>query len=156
MKCNFGVLYICLGHLGLSRKQLGKKTWSEDILRGKRKKIDGEMLMNLTWGGVKKVFCQITWQWGTVSPAEVIHGNGLEGLETALPLFSSSHSQIQSRMKMQTLHRSHRRPWHAHSYMCDGHPSPLYSGHIPPLPHYRGLTRPHMFNSLILWWRWVF
>lgn len=38
MKCNFGVLYICLGHLGLSRKQLGKKTWSEDILRGKRKK----------------------------------------------------------------------------------------------------------------------
>lgn len=75
-------------------KRFGKKTWHRNV------KMMGEMLMNLTWGSVKKYkdFCQMTWQWGTVptplNPAEAIHGNRLEGLGTALPLFSFFHTQM--------------------------------------------------------------
>lgn len=132
--------------------QLGKKTWSEDIRRGKRKKkwqrnVDE---FNMRWR--KKDFCQITWQWGTVSPC---WGHSWkqtgEPCDSSASLFSFSHRDTNG-WKC--------RLWHAHSYMRDGKnpPLPRHTAHIPPhaLPRYKEVLQGFTFNSLLLSWRWAF
>lgn len=147
----FGTPYICRGHLGLSRNQLGKKTWSEDILRGKRKKekkwrrnVDE---FNMRWR--KKDFCQITWQWGTVSPCWGHAWKQTGGLrDSPASLFSFSQTNV---MKMQTVHQSHGGLWHAHSYMCNSktRPSPVIPRTYPDT-HFHSTRRSYKASHLTL------
>lgn len=146
----YGAPYICRGHLrpqqepALARKPDLRTFWGA---AKKRKKNDREMLMNLTWGGVKKRLLpnNLTMR-DSFPPAEAIHGNRLEGLVIALPLsspFSFTHTQTDE--KTPTRHLSHSGRWLAHSYMCgETHASPTPRPHIPPHAHPRYMEVLHV------------